>query len=83
MPGFGLASGVALTMLSIVVIIPICALLLRGADVGFAEIWRVVGTERVRAALWLSFRLSLLAALFNLAFGLMIAWVLVRYSFPG
>jgi sulfate/thiosulfate transport system permease protein len=83
MPGFGLASGIALTMLSIVVIIPIAALLLRGADVGFLEIWRVVQTERVASALWLSFRLSFFAALFNLIFGLMIAWMLVRYEFPG
>ncbi|MFO1106253.1 MAG: sulfate ABC transporter permease subunit CysT [Amaricoccus sp.] len=83
MPGFGLASGIALTMLSIVVIIPIAALLLRGADVGFVEIWRVIQTERVASALWLSFRLSFFAALFNLIFGLMIAWMLVRYEFPG
>lgn len=82
MPGFGLASGIAITMLSIVVLIPIGALLLQGANVGFAEILRVVGTERVRAALWLSFRLSLFAAIFNLFFGLMIAWILVRYDFP-
>ncbi len=83
MPGFGLASGVALTLLSIVVIIPIGALLVKGAGIGFGEIARLVMTERVLAALWLSFRLAFLAALFNLVFGLMLAWVLVRYSFPG
>jgi sulfate transport system permease protein len=70
-------------MLSIVVIIPGGALILRGADVGFAEIWRVINTERVWAALRLSFGLSLLAALFNLVFGLALAWVLARYRFPG
>jgi sulfate transport system permease protein len=83
LPGFGLAFGLAMTMLSIVVIIPIGALLLRGADVGFVELWRVVNTERVWTALKLSFGLSLLAALFNLAFGLALAWVLARYRFPG
>jgi sulfate transport system permease protein len=83
LPGFGLAFGLTMTMLSIVVIIPIGALLLRGADIGLAEIWQVVNTERVWAALKLSFGLSLLAALFNLCFGLALAWVLARYRFPG
>ena len=83
LPGFGLAFGLTMTMLCIVVIIPIGALLLRGADIGFAEIWRVVNTERVWAALRLSFGLSFLAALFNLGFGLALAWVLARYRFPG
>ncbi len=83
MPGFGLASGIAMTLLSIVVIVPIATLILRGAGVGFGEILRIVVTERVLAALWLSFRLAFLAALFNLVFGLMLAWVLVRYRFPG
>jgi sulfate transport system permease protein len=83
LPGFGLAFGLTMTMLSIVVIVPIGALLLRGADIGLAEIWRVVGTERVWKALRLSFSLSLAAALFNLGFGLALAWVLARYRFPG
>jgi sulfate transport system permease protein len=83
LPGFGLAFGLTMAMLSIVVIIPIGALILRGADVGFAEIWRVINTPRIWAALRLSFGLSLLAALFNLAFGLALAWVLARYRFPG
>ncbi len=83
MPGFGLASGVTLTMLSILVLIPIGGLLARGIGIGPVELWHVIGTERVRAALWLSFRVAALAALFNLVFGLMLAWVLVRYEFPG
>lgn len=66
LPGFGLAFGVMMTMLSIVVIIPIAALLLRGVDVGFSEIWRIVNTRRVWNALTLSFVTSLYAALFNL-----------------
>ena len=83
LPGFGLAFGVMMTMLSIVVLIPIAALLLRGVDIGFSELWRVVNTRRVWNALSLSFLTSLYAALFNLVFGLALAWVLVRYRFWG
>ncbi len=75
--------GITLTMLSLVVLLPIGALLVKGAAFGPAGIWRVVNTERVWAALFLSFRLSLFAALFNLVFGVVLAWVLVRYRFPG
>jgi sulfate/thiosulfate transport system permease protein len=83
LPGFGLAFGVMMTMLSIVVLVPIGALILRGADVGLAEIVRIVSARRVWNALVLSFTISLYAALFNLVFGLALAWVLVRYRFPG
>jgi sulfate transport system permease protein len=83
LPGFGLAFGTALTMLSIVVLIPVGALLLRGAAVGPAGLWEVINRPRVWAALELSFLTSLWAALFNLAFGLVLAWVLVRYRFWG
>lgn len=83
MPGFGLAMGITMTMLSVVVLLPIGALLLKGADFGLANIWATVNRERVWKALWLSFRLSFLAALFNLVFGVLLAWVLARYRFPG
>jgi sulfate/thiosulfate transport system permease protein len=83
MPGLALGLGVTLTILSLVVLLPIGGLLLKGAAFGPAEIWRAVNTERVRAALFLSFRLSAYAALFNLIFGVALAWVLVRYRFPG
>jgi sulfate transport system permease protein len=83
LPGFGLAFGITLTMLSILVIVPIGALLLRGVDIGAADIWRTIHTERVWTALRLSFGISFLAALFNLVFGLALAWVLARYRFPG
>lgn len=82
-PGFGLSFGVMITMLSLVVLLPIGSLLLFGANIGAEGIWSVVNTQRVRAALWLSFRAAFLAALFNLFFGLLLAWVLVRYRFPG
>ena len=83
MPGLGLSMGITLTMLSLVVILPIGALLLRGATFGLGNMWEVVNRERVWAALFLSFRLSLFAALFNLVFGVLLAWVLVRYRFWG
>lgn len=82
-PGLGLTAGITLAMLSLVVILPLGALLWRGASFGPAQVWEVINRERVWAALWLSFRLSFLAALFNLAFGTLLAWVLVRYDFPG
>lgn len=82
-PGFGLAMGITMTMLSVVVLVPIGALLLKGADFGLANVWATVNRERVWTALWLSFRLSFLAALFNLVFGVLLAWVLARYRFPG
>ena len=83
MPGLGLSMGITLTMLSLIVLMPIGALLLKGASFGVAGIWETVNRERVWSALFLSFRLSVLAALFNLVFGVMLAWVLVRYRFPG
>ena len=83
LPGFGLAFGVMMTMLSIIVIIPIGALILRGADIGLSEIWRIVNTRRVWNALTLSFMVSLYAAIFNLIFGVALAWILVRYRFWG
>lgn len=83
MPGLGLSMGITLTMLSLVVLLPIGALLWKGATFGIGGIWDTVNRERVWAALFLSFRLSLFAALFNLVFGVMLAWVLVRYNFWG
>lgn len=83
MPGLGLSMGVTLTMLSLVVLLPIGALLWKGASFGIGNIWDTINRERVWAALFLSFRLSLFAALFNLVFGALLAWVLVRYRFPG
>ncbi|PTE18152.1 sulfate ABC transporter permease subunit CysT, partial [Cereibacter changlensis JA139] len=82
LPGWGLSFGVMLTMLSLIVLLPIGALLLRGAQIGLPELAAVLGRDRVQAALLLSFRAALIAAGFNLVFGLALAWVLVRYDFP-
>jgi sulfate transport system permease protein len=82
-PGLGLSAGITIAMLSLVVILPLGALLLKGAAFGVGNVWEVVNRERVWRALWLSFHVSFLAALFNLVFGTLLAWVLVRYRFPG
>ena len=81
-PGLGLSAGITLFMLSVVVVIPITALLVKGFSAGLPGLIATVNTPRTWAALYLSFRLSLVAALFNLGFGTLLAWVLVRYRFP-
>ncbi|MBB4628537.1 sulfate transport system permease protein [Paracoccus denitrificans] len=83
MPGFGLGMGITLAMLSLIVILPVGALLARGISYGPEAVWATINTPRVWAALYLSFRLAFLAALFNLVFGTLLAWVLARYDFPG
>ncbi|WP_426034581.1 sulfate ABC transporter permease subunit CysT [Cypionkella sp. TWP1-2-1b2] len=83
LPGMALSAGITLTLLSLVVLLPIGALLLKGASAGFPALWTEVNTPRIWGALFLSFRLSFIAALINLVFGVALAWVLVRYRFPG
>ncbi|MFC5737890.1 sulfate ABC transporter permease subunit CysT [Sinirhodobacter huangdaonensis] len=83
MPGFALSAGLVLSLLSLIVLLPIGALLVRGAGMGLADLTAAISGERVRSALLLSFRSALIAAAFNLVLGVAIAWVLVRYRFPG
>lgn len=83
LPGFGLSFGIMMAVLSIVVLLPIVALLGHGLAIGPADLWGMVSSRRIRAALALSFRAALIASLFNLVFGLALAWVLVRYRFWG
>lgn len=84
MPGWGLSFGIMLTMLSVVVLIPMGVLQWRGfVGFGATGIWEVVNRPRVWSALVLSFRAALIASLFNRVFGVILAWVLVRYRFPG
>ena len=83
LPGFGLSFGIMMTVLSIVVLLPIGALLGRGLMIGPADLWDMVNSRRIWSALTLSFRAALIASLFNLVFGLLLAWVLVRYRFWG
>ncbi|ETX26481.1 sulfate ABC transporter permease subunit CysT [Roseivivax isoporae] len=83
LPGFGLSFGIMVTIMSIVVLLPIGALLGRGLAIGPADLWEMINSRRIWAALALSFRAALVASLFNLVFGLLLAWVLVRYRFWG
>src|SRR5690606_30050307 len=83
LPGFGPTLGYTLAYLSLLVLIPLAAVFLKTAELTFAEFWNVVTAPRVVASYKLSFGMSLLAATINAVFGLMLAWALVRYSFPG
>ena len=83
LPGFGLTLGFAVSYLSLIVLIPLAVLVWRAGTLGLDGIWRVATTPRVLAALEVSFVISALAALVNAVFGTLVAWVLVRYEFPG
>src|SRR2546428_9811640 len=83
LPGFSLALGYTVFYLSVLVLIPITACLFKAGSLSFDEFWSAVWTERARAAYLLTFGAALIAALVNLFLGLLLAWVLVRYSFPG
>jgi sulfate/thiosulfate transport system permease protein len=83
LPGFGLSLGYTIVYLSLIVLIPLAAVFLRTTELSFSEFWAVVTTPRVLATYRLTFGASLLAALINLVFGLLTAWVLVRYQFFG
>jgi sulfate/thiosulfate transport system permease protein len=82
-PGFGLALGFTVAALSIIVLIPLAALMLRAASIGPSEFWQLATAPRTLVALRLSFGAALIAALVNAVAGMLIAWVLVRYRFPG
>jgi sulfate transport system permease protein len=82
-PGFGLTFGYTLTYLSLIVLIPIIGLFLKAATTPVADIIRIATSERTISALTLSFGASLFAAFVNVVFGVIVAWVLVRYKFPG
>ena len=83
LPGFGLALGYTLFYLGIVVLLPLAALVADAAGLGLSGIWTVATEPRVLAALRISFGLAFAAALVDCLFGLLIAWVLTRYQFPG
>lgn len=83
LPGFGLSLGYTLVYLSIIVLIPLSAVFLKTMELSFDEFWQIITAPRVVASYKLSFGASLAAAAINSVFGLMLAWALVRYSFPG
>jgi sulfate transport system permease protein len=81
-PGFGAALGLTVTYLSLIVLIPLAAMILKTASLGWSEFWGIATDARTLAALRLSFGAALAAALLNLVMGTLVAWVLVRYDFP-
>ena len=83
LPGFNLALGFTLVYLSLIVLIPLSAAFIRTSTLTWMEFWAIVTTPRVLASYRLTFGASLAAALVNAVFGLLVAWVLVRYRFPG
>jgi len=83
LPGFGLSLGFTLFYLGLLVLLPLSAAFIKTAGMDWSDFWSAVAAPRVVAAYRVSFGLSLLAALVNVFFGLIVAWVLVRYSFPG
>ena len=83
LPGFNLTLGYTLLYLSLIVLIPISALLFKTFTLSWDQFWLAVTSPRVLASYRLTFGASLIAALVNLVFGLLLAWVLVRYKFPG
>jgi sulfate transport system permease protein len=83
LPGFIPTLGITLLWLSLIVLVPLAALILRPWELGIAGVWQSITAPRVLASLRLSFGTAALAALLNVPFGLLIAWVMVRYRFPG
>lgn len=83
LPGFNLTLGYTLLYLSLIVLIPLSALVFKTFTLTWDQFWAAVSSPRVLASYRLTFGASLIAALVNVVFGLLVAWVLVRYSFPG
>lgn len=82
-PGFGLTFGIAVLYLCLIVLIPLAGVFFKSAELGWSGFWDVVGSPRVLAALKLSFGTALIGAAINAVFGPLVAWVFVRYEFPG
>ena len=83
LPGFGPALGITLTHLCLVVLIPLATIAISAAGVGWSRFWHIALGPRALAAYRLSFGAALAAAAINAVFGVLLAWVLVRYRFPG
>ena len=82
-PGFGLTLGFTITYLTLIVLIPLAGVVWRTTELGWAEFFAIATDERTLGALRISFGTALIAAAVNVVFGVLVAWVLVRYRFPG
>lgn len=83
LPGFGLSMGYTIIYLSLIILIPVAVLFLKATTLSISDIWQTVTNDRVIASFKLTFYTSFVAAVVNAVFGTLIAWVLVKYQFPG
>ncbi|MCK0912344.1 sulfate ABC transporter permease subunit CysT [Acinetobacter pittii] len=83
LPGFGLSLGFTLAYVSFIVLIPLAAVFIKSFGIGWDGLWEILTSERILKSLQLSFSSALIAASINVVFGLLLAWCLVRYNFPG
>ncbi|WP_160686355.1 sulfate ABC transporter permease subunit CysT [Clostridium sp. C2-6-12] len=81
-PGFRITMGFSLLYLGLIVLIPLSALVMKGAGIGVGKFFSIIFQERVLHGYWVSFLCALIAALINSIFGIILAWILVRYDFP-
>lgn len=82
-PGFGLSLGVTVTLLGFIVLIPLCSLIIFSAELSFSDFIETVTRPRVLSSYLVSFQTAFIAALIDAVMGIILAWVLVRYDFPG
>jgi sulfate transport system permease protein len=82
-PGFGLTLGLSLAYLTLIILIPLSGLAWRSAALGWADFWAIATDPRTVNSLKISFGTAVIAAIVNVIFGTIVAWVLVRYQFPG
>lgn len=83
LPGFGLSMGISLFYITLIILLPLAAMLLKVAGMGFPEFWRIVSSNRALAAYRVTFSSAFFATIVNGVVGLLLAWVLTRYRFPG
>ena len=81
-PGFGLTTGITLAILSVVVLIPLASLVVFSAQMSFSEIIETITRDRVLSSFKVSFVTAFVASLINAVMGVVLAWVLVKYTFP-
>lgn len=83
LPGFNLSLGLTVLCLSLLVVLPFAMMAAKAGEIGWTAFWQTIAEPNVLAAVWLSLRMSFYAMLTNIVFGTLVAWVLVRYEFPG
>ena len=83
LPGFGLTMGATLLYLAVLILLPLAALLLKSAEIGPARFWQIVSSPRALASFQITLGAAVFATIFNALYGLLMAWILVRYEFPG